>query len=900
MRPPSAPPAAPPARLERWLERLLAGARWRDAMLGDLAEEYGRRRAAGAAATDLWYAVEAARLALRFAPQRLEDRLWRRLTRRRPASGKESAMSQWKFDLRLSWRALVRRPAPALLVVATLAVGLGANAAVFGLIDAMILHPFTFEESGRLIRLSETTPNGEFDRSNLSPANFLDYRAESADIVEALIGFDWWDANLRGAEAPEKVQGFRVSVEHFDSLRLTPALGRFFVAADGLPGAPPVVVLGHALWQRQFGSDTSIVGRALDIDGRSYAVVGVAPEKMSFPTGSELWAPLILDGATAHVRDRHDLGAYGRLVDGVELDRAAARYALVAERIAERHPGTMTDRGTATRTLAAGFRDVGAAPIFTLFQASALFVLMIGWINVANLVLARGQERQRELAMLDALGAGRARVVRLLVCESALLAFGAALASLPIAALGLKLMRDMIPPSLAKFVVGWESIGLDWRTLATTFALAAVSLVAVGAWPALRASRPGAGTLLGEGGRTGSAGVRRQRGRNLLVVAEIAVALALVVAAALAVRAGERMGKGPQGYDPDRLFTFKVALPESRYADPAARRDYVARALARLAELPGVESVAAANVLPATGENAGRIVTVEGEEAPNPSTAPHADLRVVSPGYFETLRLPIVAGRGLAAGDRADAPPVAVVSVAMAERYWPGRDPIGQRFRTADAEETWITVVGVAGDHLHHWFSRRDAPTYFVPLPQLPRYGMTFSLRMRSEGLAPAHEARAAMAAIDPLQPIFELRTQREAIHDNTLGLRLVSGVMSVFAGVALLLAITGVYGVMAYRVSLRRREFGVRIALGASAADVLRMTLGQSMRLAAVGLALGLAASFAVGRAVGTALRGATDLDLGLALAAALAIAAAAFVAALVPTRRALALDPADVLRAE
>jgi putative ABC transport system permease protein len=896
----TAPPPAPPRALERGLERALAGERWRDAIVGDLAEEYSRRRGGGARFAGLWYAGEALRLALRFAPRHLEDRLWRRLTRRRPDSRKEPAMSQWKFDLRLSLRALAKRPAPTLLVVATLAIGLGANAAVYGLFDAMVLHPFSFFQSDRLIRLSETTPNGEFDRSNLSPANFLDYRAASEGVVEALVGFDWWDANLRRSEAPEKLQGFRVSTEHFDALRVRPAIGRFFLPTDGLPGAAPVVVLAHQVWQRQFGGDPAVVGRTLDIDGEAYTVVGVAPEKFAFPTGSEVWSPLVLADEVAARRDLHYLGAFGRLVDGVDLDAAAARYALVAERIAAGEPETMEDRGTATRSLAAGFRDVGVTPIFSLFQASALFVLMIGWINVANLVLARGQERQRELALLDALGAGRRRIVRLLLCESGILAAAAAVAALPIAALGQKLVRDMLPPSLIKFVVGWDAIGLDLRTLAVTFALAAVSLVAVAAWPALRASRPGTAMLLREGGRSGSAGVRRQRGRSSLVVAEIAAALALVVAATLAVRAAQRLGAGPQGYEPDRLVSFKLVLPEGRYAAAEARSAFAALALERLATLPGIESVAAANVLPATGENYGRVVAVEGEAEPNPAVAPHADLRTVSPGYFETLRLPIVAGRGLRPGDDAGATPVAVVSRSMAERYWPGREAVGQRFRAGDATEPWRTVVGVAGDHLHHWFSRRDAPTYFVPFAQQPRFGLTFAVRMRADRPLPAREVQAAMAEIDPAQPIFDLQTQRQRISDNTVGLRLVSGVMTVFAALALMLAVTGVYGVMAYRVSLRRQEFGVRMALGASAADVLRMTLGQSMRLAAIGLGIGLVASLAVARVVGSALRGASELDAGLVLGAALALAAATFVAAVLPARRALALDPADVLRAE
>lgn len=360
------------------------------------------------------------------------------------------------------------------------------------------------------------------------------------------------------------------------------------------------------------------------------------------------------------------------------------------------------------------------------------------------------------------------------------------------------------------------------------------------------------------------------------------------------------MSTGPQGYDPDGVLAFKTVLPEGRFDDPNERRRFADRALERLAALPGVESAALVNVLPASGENSSRIVTVEGEPEPNPSTAPRADLRAVSPGYFTTLRLPIVAGRGLDVRDDAEAQRVAVVSRAMAELYWPGREALGQRFRAGGAEQPWITVVGVAGDHIHHWFSRRHAPTYFVPSAQQPTYTLCFALRTVGDPVALAAEARTAMAEVDPLQPIYELRSQRQQIAENTVGLRIVSGVMTAFAGLALVLAVGGVYGVMAYRVSLRRQEFGVRVALGASATDVLRLTLGQSMRLAAIGIALGLAASVAVGRAVGAVLQGVTELDPGLALGAAAALAAATFVAAVVPARRALVADPAEVLRAE
>jgi putative ABC transport system permease protein len=896
----SASPAAPPAWLERRLARALGAHRWREAILGDLAEAFAARRRRGDGLAAFWYFGEAARLALRFAPQRLADGLARRLLLRPRRISRESAMSQLLFDLRLSLRALAKRPATTLLVVATLALGLGANVGVYDLVDAMIVRPFRFPASDRLVALYESTPNNEFERTNLSPASFLDYRTESAEVVEALVAFEWWNANLRGSEAPEKVGGFRTSSEFFDTLRVRPALGRGFRSADGEPGAPPVVVLGHDLWQRRFGGDPGVLGRPVDIDGVSHTVVGVAPPELTFPYGSELWAPLVLAGEVAQKRDVHYLGAFGRLVDGAELDGAAARFALVAERLAADHPEEMRDRAAATRTLAVAFRDVGAAPIFALFQASALFVLLIGWINVSNLVLARGQERQRELALLDALGAGRWRLVRLQVSETAVLAAAAALLALPVAALGAKLMRDTIPPSIAKYVVGLDRVGLDGRTVLATFGLAAVSLLAVAAWPALRASATGLGLLLRDSGRTATAGGRHQRGRNFLVVVEIGAALALVVAATLAVRASQSMSTGAQGYAPDGLLTFKSVLPEGRFDEPAERRRFAESALERLATLPGVESGALANVLPATGENTSRIVAIQGEPEPNPSTAPRVDLRTVTTGFFETLRLPLVAGRELDASDDAEAPRVAVISRSMAERYWPGRQALGQRFRAGDADQPWITVVGVAGDHVHHWFGRRLAPTYFVPYAQQPSYSISVALRTTGDPTALAADVRAAMAEVDPLQPIYELRTQRQQIAENTVGLRLVSGVMTVFAGLALLLAVTGVYGVMAYRVSLRRQEFGIRVALGASATDVLRLTLGQSMRLAAVGLGLGLAASVAVGRAVGAVLRGVVELDAGMAFAAAAALAAATFVAALVPARRALAADPVEVLRAE
>ncbi len=899
---------APPRLAERLLAAVLGGRLFGPDLLGDLAERHAAlaRGAPHRAALDYWRA--ALSLAFRFAPAALGA--WstqlafphRSLHSHRPRHPTtETSMNQLLFDLKLSLRSLARRPGITAVVVATLAIGLAANVTVLGIFDALVLRPFAFDESDRLVLLTESGHGvDEFERTNLSPAALRDLRAESHDALEALVGYDGWNANLRGSESPEKVQGYRTDPELFRALRISPAAGRFFSAEESAFGSAPVVVLGHELWLRRFGGAPAVIGSTIDIDGRGHTVVGVAPPDFAFPTGAEVWAPLTLSPEEAAHADQHQLGAFGRLAPGVSLAAARASFDRAAGRLSERYPEQYRGRGVTTWTLGEALRDQGLMPILALFQAAGLFVLAIGWMNVANLILARGQERRRELALLDALGAGRSRLVRLQLSEGALLGLAAAAASLPFSALGQRLVHDLLPVALEKYMPGWASLGLDLRAVGFTLALAVVSIMAVSLWPAISGSGRGLGSVLREAGRGGTAGARTQRGKSALIVSEIAVALMLVVAAGLSSRAAQRVSDGPQGYDPEGLLTFRVALPEGRYPEPAARRELVRETLARLAALPGVESVAASNVLPATGNNSSEPIALEGEAELDPGTAPQADERAVSPGFFRTLRLPIVAGRELTSGDDETSPPVAIVSRSMAERHWPGRDPLGRRFCAGAVDAPWLTVVGVAGDHLHHWFSRRDAPTYFVPAAQDPRRNLAFILRTANETESFAREVRAAFAAVDPYQPLFDLRSQRAAINENTVGLRFVSGVMTVFAILALVLAISGVYGVMAYRVSLREREIGVRVALGATLGEVLRATVGQALRPAGIGLALGLAGSVAVGKLLGSVLRGVAGFEPSLAFGAAALLAGAAVVSAIVPARRALALDPAEVLRAE
>jgi predicted permease len=892
----------PPALAVAALARLLGAAGRRDEALGDLCEEFARR----AASSDprrarVWFWREAGALALRLAPRaalRLAgDRL---LGRRSSRPAKESSMSQLTLDLKLAGRSLRRHAGTTALAVATLAVALGVNAAIFGVVDALVLRPFSFPEVDRLAMLSETADDGRIDSTNVAPANYLDWRAAASGAIDDLAAYAWWDVNLTGDGGPERAQGYRVTPGFFAALRVAPELGRFPLAAEGELGSEQRVVLGHSIWKRRYGGDPGIVGRTVRIGGEAYDVVGVAPEGFDFPGAAEVWAPLAFSAEQAADRESHYLGVFGRLAPGVALPAARARFSAAAERLALAHPTTNAGRGVATRTLALAMLDPGTPPILALFQVGALFVLLLGWLNVANLILARGSERRRELAVLDALGAGRRRVVRLLLLEGGILAALAALGAMPVAALAIRAMREGLPPEIAGFVAGWRDMGFDLATLGFTFGLASLSLLAVSMVPALRATRGGGAGALHEGSHGGTAGRSAQRGRNVLVVAEVALGLLLVVAAGICVRGAGRMLDGPQGYDSERLLTLRLVLPRAAFADDAARRAFARTALDRLAAIPGVEAVAAANTLPNAGGNWSLPITLEGGPEPDPASAPTVDLRFVTPGFFDTLRLPLLSGRAPAAADDEHAARVAVVSRSLAERYWPGLDPIGRRFRFGGAGEPWTTVIGVAGDHIHHWFDRRDYPTLFASWAQSPQREMAFALRTRGEPEALAATVERAFAGFAPDQPVFDVRSQRRAIRATSIGLVYIASIMAAFGGLALLLAISGVYGVMAYRVGLRRREIGVRVALGATDRDIVRLTLGQAWRLTLVGLALGIGLALVCARAISAVVRGTSALDFRLAAVAVALLAGAATLAALVPARRALALDPADVLRSE
>ena len=811
-------------------------------------------------------------------------------------------MSQLFNDVRFALRSMAKSPGISLLMVVTLAVGLAANGVIFNILDAMVLRPFDFPNTARLVRIWETAPDSDgIDRENVSAANLLDWQAQARGALAEMIAIDEWETNLRTAAAAEHIGAALVSPGFFEALGVAPAAGRAFVSEDAQKGQDRRVILGDALWRRSFGG-VPMLGRTVTLNMEPYEVVGIAPPRFQFPNGAQAWVPMTLPAAAEARRDIHQLTVLGRLAEGRTMEQARAELGVVARRLEKDHPQTNTGHGITSASFNIGFGDPVLPNILVIWQAAAVLVLLIACVNVANLILARGAERQRELALRLALGAGRGRIVRQLLTEGVVAAMVAVALSMPLVALGARAVRDNMPAALLRYLPGWEHLGADWRTLVFSGVLAVLAAGLFSAIPARRASRASLSDVLHDGGRGSTAGVRRQRGRNALVVFQMAAALVLVATAGLAVRSALGLLRGPQGYDPDRLLTFEVRLSDRAYAEPTRRLAFVRDVRARLGMLPGVTDVTAANVLPARTGNNARGVEIEGQPLAKNADPPSVDARWVEPNYFTAMRLPILEGRGLEESDDEKSRPVTVVSRSFAQRFWPGRDAIGQRFRTVDpaSETPWLTVVGISGDVIQQWVMRRDYPTMYRPLRQEPRTRLAFAMRTTGDPDALTSAVGRALMDVDPDQPADDIMSMRRAIARGTIGMQYVAGIMAAFGVLALVLALSGVYGVLSYRVSLRTTEIGVRMALGATRGHVLKLTLGQAVRLAAIGLGVGAVLAFGTGRLLSSALQGAVASDPALLVAATVALALAALLAAWIPARRAMSVEPATALRAE
>jgi putative ABC transport system permease protein len=799
-------------------------------------------------------------------------------------------------EIRYAVRALLKQPAFTLVAVVTLALGIGANVAIFAVVNGMLLQPLPYGNQARVLSLLERSPMSP-DGMPLSLADYHDWR-ERQQAFESMAVFQESAFTLTGVDEPERISGTVTSTELLSVLGVTPISGRGFRADDGRPGAEKVVLIGYGLWQRRFGGE-SVVGRTIELDREQHTVIGVMAKDFGFPEFANLWIPMRIDPvAAANERGSHSYQAIGLLKPGVSEEKARANLATIARQIEQAYPGTNTDIGVFTEPLRERSLPGELRLAFVVFMAVVAFVLLIACANIANLLLGRAVARDREMAVRVALGSGRWRILRLLMTESLLIAAaGSALGLL----LG-RVMRDALVASVPIEIPIWMRFDIDTVVAVFVIALTVVTALIVGLLPSLRASRQDVTVALKESGTrsaTGGAG----RLRTALVVAEIAIAVVVLVSGGLVVRGFVRLMNIDPGFRSSNLLTLRVVLPEAAYGTEDRRRAFVDEALPRIRALAGVEQAAIVSSLPLGGGLSTYTISIEGAAPPLPGKEPAASLAVTSAGYFKTMGIPLKRGRIFSESDgRPGSDPVVIVNETLAARHWPGQDPIGKRFKlgAASSKRPWMTVVGVAGDVRQRSL---DAPMWagmYVPHAQMPARGFTVVARTAAEPLALVDPVRRTIHDLDRNLPISSVYTMDRVLVRSLWQPRLFSWMFGVFGAVALVLAVVGVYGVVSYSVAQRTREIGIRVALGAERGQISAMVLQQGMRATAIGIAIGLALAVAVTRVMGALLYGVSPTDpvtLGLVT---LVLTGTALVACLVPARRAAKVDPLVALRCE
>jgi putative ABC transport system permease protein len=809
-------------------------------------------------------------------------------------------------DIRYSLRRLAKSPGFTLVVVLTLALGIGANTAIFSAVNAVLLRPLAYADPGRLVTIEHFYPSLGGLKAPVSVPGFRDYQALGRTF-ESMAVENRWAANLTGQGEPVRVPGARVTGRFFGTLGVPAQLGRGLQPGEDSAGREHVVVLSHGLWQRLFGGDRGIVGRALSLNGESYQVVGVMPEGFRdfFNRNIDLWAPLVFDPGQLGDDNRTNefLNLIARVRPGVPEEQAAAEMRSLAQQLKQRYPDSYaSDWSLVTTPLAQ--RSVGdVRPALLVLLGAVGFVLLIACANVANLLLARAAARSKEIAVRTALGASRDRLVRQLLTESLLLALAGGALGLLLAYWGVRSVVALNPGELPRA----DEIGIDAPVMAFTLFVSLVTGLLFGLAPAMHASAADLHGMLKEGGR-GSAGDRGGQGlRRTLVVAEVALALTLLTGAGLLVKSFARLQGVDPGFDPGHLMTFNLSLPATRYPADSQQTAFFDQVLPAIAAVPGVRAAGATSVMPFSGSWSTASFEVEGYQPPPKTQGPWGDVRIVTPGFFETLRVPLRKGRFLGEEDRAGARRVAVVDEELVRRYWPNQDPLGKRVTfgpPAGATDTttreWIEVVGVVGHTKHEGLDAEDRVQLYMPYRQQPLPTLTVAVRTSGDPNTYVTQLRRAVQSVDPDQPIANARTMEELIAQSVGQRRLSMLLLSLFSGIAFVLASVGIYGLMSYSVAQRSRELGVRIALGAARSDVLRLVLRQGMSLALMGIVIGVGAAFALTRLIESQLYGVRATDPATFVGVAALLGVTALAANLVPALRATRVDPAVVLREE
>ena len=783
------------------------------------------------------------------------------------------------------------------VVILCLALGIGVNATLFSVVDGVLLQPLPYAEPDRLVILNETFERGGIRESGVSYQNLRDWEAQATSFssMAALAGRS---ITLSDAVEPERLEGAAITWDLFPALGVPPALGRHFNEQDDRPGAEPVLILSHEVWQRRYQGDPNIIGRAMSVNGRPHTVVAVMPPRFNFPQNQKAWIPL---GPIAESlpRNTRDLFTFGRLKPGVDLSQARSELSSMAASLAKQYAVTNEGWSATARPLADEFIPDDIRLVLWTMMGAVTIVLLIACANVANLMLARASGRQREFCVRAALGAGRARLIKQLLTECVLLGLAAAPLGLAIAYVGIWLLDNAVPPDMIPYYIQWE---ISARGIAYTVAVSALTGIVFGLAPALHAGRLNLQEALRDGARGSGQSGKRARLRNALVIVEVAMALVLLVGASLFVRSFLNLQNASPGFNTAPLLTLRIFMTGDAYAQPDQRVRRIDDLLRRIESLPQIEAAFASNFIPLGNGGGGGNIIVDGKPV-EAGEEPFAFFTGVTPHLQRTIGLPLLRGRDFTAAEGMSRTAVALINDTMAKKFWPGADPVGRRFRLARTEPSeWFTVIGVTPDFVRNNVDDDEPPlpAAFVPYPYAPTPNTGFTIRTAGDPTAVVAAIRSEIRASDSGLPIFAVRSMEDVRTMSFWQYRLFGYMFGIFGATALFLAGVGVYGVLSFSVSQRTQEMGVRIALGASNTDVVGLVVRQGLMLAAIGVAAGLLGAFGVTRVIQSLLYNVTATDPISFGGVSIFLAVIAALASYLPARRATNVDPIVALRNE
>ncbi len=805
------------------------------------------------------------------------------------------------MDLRYSLRQLAKNPAFALIAIFTLALGIGANTAIFSFVNVWILRPIPFPDPSRLIVLFETDKKSGAP-GPVAPADYNDWREkawrEKSGIFDDLATANGENFNLTGTDEPQRIAGYSVSANFFRTLGVKPALGREFREAES-----DVVILGHALWRDRFSSDPNILGRKITLDGASVTIVGVMPETFQYiPMGlADLFAPIQMTPRWLAQRDNRYLHVVGRLKPGLDATRAAAPMAALQDSLSREYAATNANRGVYIRSLHEEIDRQAGNGSCEVVWATVSFVLLMACVNVANLIMSRATARRKEMAVRLAVGAGRWRLMRQLLGETLILFVAGAAGGVLFARWGVAYLLHAIPARSLPYLPNFGRVDVDWQVLLFALGISLVTGLLFGLAPALEGTNVDLNTVLKDTASRGSSSMGGARFRKILVAAEMALAVVVVICGALLANSFVRMTRADLGFNGSHVLVAEMQLPP-KYKSTASMQQFYDGVIERVAPLPGVDRVAAAMYTPfSDGGNVGPLI-VEGRPAPPPGQGPTTRRNWITPDYLESMSIPVVAGRAIARQDSPDAPRAVVVNETIVKRYFPGENPLGKRLQLSTKNPAWYTIVGVVKDVKYYNLAAPPENQTYLAFEQAPVPMMHLVVRTRSDGdasaLAPA--IRAAVRAVDPNQPVSRIITIAERMEEQMAGDRILTQISAFFGALALFLAAIGLYGVIAYSVAQRTQEIGVRMALGAQRRDVLQLIVGQGMFLVLGGMLVGTAGAFLMAKLLSNFLYGITPSDPATFITTFLVLTAVALGACLIPARQALKIDPVIALRYE